>query len=194
MRRRYFIKQRRTHLIYCLSQFFPPGSKYTAEISENSSTFLDIKLSINDNGLSTSVHYKPTDSHSYLRHSSSHPQHVKNAIPFSQFLRLRRLYSDDSDFNNKCEELCQFFKNTRLPWLCYNHMQTSRPRNRLRPQKPIYSPSPTIHKNLSIKNVTFKTFKILHDDPETKHSIFFTTTHFIQTRQKLKYLSSWESI
>ena len=37
-----------------------------------------IKLSINDNGLSTSVHYKPTDSHNYLLHSSSHPQHVKN--------------------------------------------------------------------------------------------------------------------
>ena len=37
--------------------------KYTWEISENSLAFLDIKLSINDNGLSTSVHYKPTDSH-----------------------------------------------------------------------------------------------------------------------------------
>ena len=47
--------------------------KYTWEISENSLAFLDIKLSINDNGLSTSVHYKPTDSHNYLLHSSSHP-------------------------------------------------------------------------------------------------------------------------
>ena len=63
------------------------------------------KLSINDNGLSTSVHYKPTDSRNYLLHASSHPQHVKNAIPFSQFLRLRRLCSDDTDFNNKCEEM-----------------------------------------------------------------------------------------
>ena len=42
----------------------------------------------------TSVHYKPTDSHSYLLHSSSHPSHVKNSIPYSQFLRLRRLCSD----------------------------------------------------------------------------------------------------
>ena len=53
-------------------------------MSENSLAFLDIKLSINDNGLSTSVRYKPTDSHNYLLHSSSHPQHVKKAIPFSQ--------------------------------------------------------------------------------------------------------------
>ena len=84
---------------------FHPALKFTWEISENSLAFLDIKLSINDNGLSTSVHYKPTDSHNYLLHSSSHPQHVKNAIPFSQFLRLRRLCSDDTDFNNKCEEI-----------------------------------------------------------------------------------------
>ena len=72
--------------------------KYTWEISEISIAFLDIKVSINGNGLSTSVHYKPTDSHSYLLHSSSHPTHVTNSIPFSQFLRLRRLCSDDSDF------------------------------------------------------------------------------------------------
>ena len=74
-----------------------------------------MKLSINNNGLSTSVHYKPTDSHNYLLHSSSHPQHVKNAIPFSQFLRLRRLCSDNTDFNNKCEEMCQFFKKRGYP-------------------------------------------------------------------------------
>ena len=86
---------------------FHPARKYTWEISENSLAFLDIKLSINDNGLSTSVHDKPTDSHNYLLHSSCHPQHVKNAIPFSQFLRLRRLCSDDSNFNNKCEETYQ---------------------------------------------------------------------------------------
>ena len=72
--------------------------------------FLDIKVSISGNRLSTSVHYKPTDSHSYLLHSSSHPAHVKNSIPYSQFLRLRRLCSDDTDFSEKAEEMCQFFK------------------------------------------------------------------------------------
>ena len=105
---------------------FHPALKYTWKISENSLAFLDIKLSINDNALSTSVHYKPTDSHNYLLHSSSHPQHVKNAIPFSQFLRLRRLCSDDTDFNNKCEEMYQFFKKRGY------HRQTPGPRNRPR--------------------------------------------------------------
>ena len=37
------------------------------------------------------------DSHSYLLFSSSHPNHTKQSIPYSQFLRLRRLCSDDKD-------------------------------------------------------------------------------------------------
>ena len=45
---------------------FHPALKYTWEISETSLALLDIKVSINGNGLRTSVHYKPTDSHSYL--------------------------------------------------------------------------------------------------------------------------------
>ena len=31
-------------------------------------------------------------------------------IPYSQFLRLRRLCCDDSDFSRKLEEMCQFFE------------------------------------------------------------------------------------
>ena len=65
--------------------------------------------------LCTSMHYKPTDSHSYLLYSSSHPSHVKNSIPYSQFLRLRRLCSDDSDFSSKSEEMCQFFEKRGYP-------------------------------------------------------------------------------
>ena len=82
---------------------------------ENSLAFIDIKLSISDNGLSSSVQYKQPDCDNYLLQSSSHPQPVKNAIPFSQFLGLRRLCSDDSDFNNKCEEMSQFFKKHGYP-------------------------------------------------------------------------------
>ena len=56
-----------------------------------------------------------TDSHSYLLHSSSYPYHVKNSIPYSQFLRIRRLCSDDSDFSNKSKEMCQFFEKRGYP-------------------------------------------------------------------------------
>ena len=36
-------------------------------------------------------------------------------MPYSQFLRLRRLCSDDSDFSNKCKEMCQFFEKCGYP-------------------------------------------------------------------------------
>ena len=43
-----------------------PARDKKGGISDTSLAFLDIKLSIEGNGLCTSVHYKPTDSHSYF--------------------------------------------------------------------------------------------------------------------------------
>ena len=145
---------------------FHPALKYTWEISENSLAFLDIKLCINDNGLSTSVDYKPTDSHNYLLHSSSHPQHVKNAIPFSHaLLRLRRLCSDETDFSNKCEEMCQFFKKRGYP----DSAVTTGKHRAQEMDREIALFTLTYHAQIfTIKNVIPKKFKILRNDSETK--------------------------
>ena len=43
----------------------------------------------------TSIHYKATDSHSYLSFS----YRCKSSIPYSQFLRLLKICSDDSDLD-----------------------------------------------------------------------------------------------
>ena len=48
---------------------FHPALKYTY----TSVAFLDIKVFIEGNGLCTSVHYKPTDSHSYLMYTFFSP-------------------------------------------------------------------------------------------------------------------------
>ena len=40
---------------------------------------------------------------------------MSNSIPISQFLRLRRLCSDDSDFSEKSEAMCQFFDKRGYP-------------------------------------------------------------------------------
>ena len=93
---------------------FHPALKYTWEISDTSLAFLDIKVSVEGNGLCTSVHYKPTDSHSYLLYLSSHPSHVKNSIPYSQFLRLRRLCSEDSDFSLNQRKCASFSTNVAI--------------------------------------------------------------------------------
>ena len=96
---------------------YVPALQFTWEISETSVSFLDILVSINGNRHTTctSVFYKPTDPHSYLLYSSSHPNHTKQPIPFSQFLRLRRLCSEDEDFQSKSLEMREFFVQRGYP-------------------------------------------------------------------------------
>lgn len=73
--------------------------KFTSEISTKSVNFLDTTVKLNENHtLSTTLYTKPTDSHNYLLYDSCHPYHCKNGMPYSQFLRIRRICSDDIDF------------------------------------------------------------------------------------------------
>ena len=50
-----------THRQHSYSQTQLSNSHFFIQISDTSLAFLDIKLSIEGNGLCTSVHYKPTD-------------------------------------------------------------------------------------------------------------------------------------
>ncbi|XP_062914076.1 uncharacterized protein LOC134351618 [Mobula hypostoma] len=88
---------------------FHPALKFTWSISDISLPFLDLSVSISGDSLSTDVYYKPTDSHSYLDYSSSHPVSCKNVIPFLQFLRLRRICSQDEAFHSRTREMSSFF-------------------------------------------------------------------------------------
>ena len=54
--------------------------KFTMEIRGNSICFLDLKISIQNNRLETTVHGKPTDSHLYLEASYCHKKSSKNGI------------------------------------------------------------------------------------------------------------------
>ena len=155
---------------------FHPALKFTWEISETSVTFLDINISVQDNKLATSVHYKPTDSHSYLLYSSSHPSYVKDSIPYSQFLRLRRLCSEDSDFNSKCDEMSNFFSERGYPdsilSKALNRVQNVNRESALEPSASDNEEripfTLTFHpNNLAARNVVLRNFKILQSDPET---------------------------
>ena len=155
---------------------FHPALKYTWEISDSSLAFLDIKLSIEGNGLCTSVQYKPTDSHSYLLYSSSHPSHVKNSIPYSQLLRLRRLCSEDSDFSLKSEEMCHFFDKRGYPASVvqaghHRAQQIDRQSALQTSQKENNNQIPltlTFHPHdHAVKSIILKNFKLLQNDPDT---------------------------
>ncbi|KAJ8048233.1 hypothetical protein HOLleu_00467 [Holothuria leucospilota] len=94
---------------------FYPCFKFTHDISPYSVNFMDVKFTIKNRGLISTEHFKPTDSHNYLRYSSSHPPTCINAIPYSQLLRARRICSNTNYFERVSSEFCQFFKARGYP-------------------------------------------------------------------------------
>ena len=171
---------------------FHPALKFTWEISETSVSFLDILISINGSRLTTSVFYKPTDSHSYLLFSSSHPNHTKRSIPFSQFLRLRRICSEDEDFQTKSCEMRNFFVQRGYPTSLLdtafsrassiprsntltNSVHNGTDNNKI-PLVLTYHPF-----NFKVRDVIRKNFHILKNDPQT--SSIFSENPLVSFRQ-----------
>ena len=89
---------------------YHPSLKCTFGISESSFSVLNLCLSISDARITTTICYKPTDTH-----SSSHPLHCKKAIPYSQFLCLRRICWDNDEYVAKSKEMASFFENREYP-------------------------------------------------------------------------------
>jgi hypothetical protein len=87
---------------------FHPTIKFTSERSRETINFLDVQVSWKNKTLITDLYVKPTDTHQYLHPSSCHPYHCKKAIPYSQALRLNRICSREDDFENRCEDLCDW--------------------------------------------------------------------------------------
>ena len=78
---------------------FPPNLKLTYEPSKKDISFLDLKVSLSKDKLSTDLHIKLTDCHQSLHYSSNHPEHTKRSIVYSELLRVSRICSLENDFN-----------------------------------------------------------------------------------------------
>ena len=82
---------------------------FTHEISANSVNFLDTTVLKDRQGnISTDVYQKPTDTHPYLHWTSAHPPHLKQSIPCSQALRLRRICSSTDTLKKRIIEYADF--------------------------------------------------------------------------------------
>ena len=79
--------------------------KFTAKISKDSVSYLDVLVRRNVGVLETDLFCKSTDTHQYLQKSSCHPCHVKKAIPYGQALMSRRICLDEKKFRTRSEEL-----------------------------------------------------------------------------------------
>ena len=107
---------------------------------------------------------------------SSHPSHIKNTIPFSQFLRHRRLCSDDSDFSENQKQCASFFDKDGYPVSVVqaghhcaqqinrqSALQTAEKENTDRiPFTLTFHPH-----NHAVKSIILKNFKLLQNDSET---------------------------
>ena len=94
---------------------FHPNLKFTCDSSEENVAFLDLKVKLKQGKIETDLHVKSTDRHQYLHYTSSHPEHTKRSIVFSQGLSVSRICSQAEDFRKHTTELRSWFYKTGYP-------------------------------------------------------------------------------
>ena len=91
--------------------------KFETDISETAVHFLDTTVTLCkvSNRINTNLYTKPTDAHNYLSYKSCHPRNCKSAIPYSQFLRLKRICSKEEDFLTNARQMAGYFIKANYP-------------------------------------------------------------------------------
>jgi hypothetical protein len=92
-----------------------PTIKFTLEVSQKEVAFLYTTVRLNNGRVVTDTFCKPTDSHNYLMYDSAHPKKCKDSIPYSQFLRIRRICSDIKDYDKRVISLSSHFLRRGYP-------------------------------------------------------------------------------
>ncbi|XP_040296015.1 uncharacterized protein LOC121007839 [Bufo bufo] len=72
------------------------GIAFTLIHSRTEIQFLDTRVVFNEGVLQTELYTKPTDTNTFLCYNSSHPRRMIRSLPFSQFLRVKRVVSDEN--------------------------------------------------------------------------------------------------
>ena len=78
--------------------------KFAMEIAKCYLCFLDLKISIVDYKLATTVNSKPKDNHLYLQSNSCHNPKGIDGIQKGATLQIRRNYSSEQDYLEKSKE------------------------------------------------------------------------------------------
>jgi hypothetical protein len=89
--------------------------KFTEEKSTAQVHFLDTTVIFKDNGITTDLYTKPTDTHNYLRYDSAHNPSVTKGLPYGQFLRLRRICQTNDMYNKHANEMIVDFTKQGYP-------------------------------------------------------------------------------
>ncbi|CAB1345032.1 unnamed protein product, partial [Coregonus sp. 'balchen'] len=93
--------------------------KLTLTFDDHEICFLDILIKRDGGGFSTDLYRKPTDRKSLLRGNSFHPTPLKKSLPISQYSRIRRICSTQSDYDKQADHLDECFRQRGYPeeWL-----------------------------------------------------------------------------
>ena len=90
--------------------------KFTSETSTTEVNFLDTTVKVDQNRtVYTDLYCKPTDSHNYLLYDSAHPKHLKDSLPYSQLLRIKRICTKPEDFERNAIFIATHFKRRGYP-------------------------------------------------------------------------------
>ena len=87
----------------------------TIETDEKQIPFLDAMKLKDYTSLNTDIFYKKTDTHQYLHFGSSHPHHVKTAIPYNLGRRICTIVSDTKMRDICLEELKLYLLRQKYP-------------------------------------------------------------------------------
>ena len=86
---------RYTEPIYSYLNNCHPAIKFILDYSSIEIAFLNLIIYKRGHSLLTRLYTKPADRHLYLHYTSDHEVSLKNSIPYSQFLRLKRTHSEN---------------------------------------------------------------------------------------------------
>ena len=75
-----------------------PNIKKELKWDHQEIAFLDTLVMLDNDKLETCLYYKPTDKHTYLHIKSEHPSSVKKATSYGLAIRLKRISSNDDDY------------------------------------------------------------------------------------------------
>ena len=168
-----------------------PKLNFIQESSLNEIPFLDIKVLLNNNQVSTDIYYKPTDTHHFLPFNSSHPRHTKVSIPYSQARRLCTIIDDELQLKNRLNEMKDFFLLRGYPSLLIDDSIKKAldiPKNVLRQAKSKEKTDvlPFVHthnpNNKNLVPIVRSTLEILKHDSQMKKVLAKTT--FISSKRQ----------
>ena len=174
---------------------FHPNIKFSHEVNKENIHFLDLNIRLSDGNISTDLYVKPTDRHQLLHYTSSHPDHTKCSVVFSQALRVNWICSEKFDFLKHLEKIKSWFSARGYPrYIIESEMKkvkfSSKNRNTKKGKSLKTVPFFMTHhpKLKSMKKVILKYLHLLYMDNEVK--MVFSPKPMISFRsaRKLSYL------